>query len=316
MLKTLLRRMGFFLVVATGFMITMLAVFTAFYHYAEGLSWLDAFYFTVITTRTIGFGDISPTTTVGKIGTILNALLPATVFLGASLILLETLMRQLEEFWRDHQMQQNTGHDIIVSDVERLESILKEYAATKEKFVVIAREKFEDLPGALQSLLDHSNFLEGDATRDEVLGRAGVKKADTILIATGDDSFNLYVLVSARSLNASLNKIVMINHAENASKFVAAGADSVLPAATIVGQMLSHASLHPCSFRFLLSLHTHTQDPFLEDVRPADADVGKGVKDVCGGAVAVYREGAFVFDVAAEKIRKGDVIINVKFKYT
>jgi voltage-gated potassium channel len=296
MLKTLLRRMGFFLVVATGFMITMLAVFTAFYHYAEGLSWLDAFYFTVITTRTIGFGDISPTTTVGKIGTILNALLPATVFLGASLILLETLMRQL--------------------DVERLESILKEYAATKEKFVVIAREKFEDLPGALQSLLDHSNFLEGDATRDEVLGRAGVKKADTILIATGDDSFNLYVLVSARSLNASLNKIVMINHAENASKFVAAGADSVLPAATIVGQMLSHASLHPCSFRFLLSLHTHTQDPFLEDVRPADADVGKGVKDVCGGAVAVYREGAFVFDVAAEKIRKGDVIINVKFKYT
>jgi len=72
MLKTLLRRMGFFLIVATGFMIAMLAVFTVFYHFAEDLGWLDAFYFTVITTRTIGFGDISPTTTIGKIGTILN----------------------------------------------------------------------------------------------------------------------------------------------------------------------------------------------------------------------------------------------------
>jgi voltage-gated potassium channel len=81
MSKLLVRRLGFYLAASALFMLAMVLCFTVFYHFVEGLDWLDSFYFTVITTRTIGFGDISPQTDAGKLGTILNALVPATIFL-------------------------------------------------------------------------------------------------------------------------------------------------------------------------------------------------------------------------------------------
>lgn len=314
MLKVLTRRVGFYLMASAVFMLVMVLCFTLLYHFTENLSWLDSFYFTVITTRTIGFGDIAPTTEAGKIGTVLNALVPATVFLGTSLVVLDTVMKQLEEFWRNYQMNRNTGHDIIVSDVETLEGIVGEYAATKGKFVVVSREKLDDLPEKLQSQLDNRNFLSGDASRDETLERAGVKRAGTIIIATEDDGYNLYVLVTAKSLNPGIKKVVRINHAENTSKFTSAGADSVLPAASVVGQMLSQASLHPFAHKFLVSLYTHARDPFLEDVTPGEAETGEKVRDVYKRAVAIFRAGAFLFELEGEKIEKGDIIIKVHLK--
>ena len=51
-----------------------------FYHFTEGLSWVDAFYFCVITLTTIGYGDITPHTDAGKIFTIFY------VFIGIAII--------------------------------------------------------------------------------------------------------------------------------------------------------------------------------------------------------------------------------------
>jgi Trk K+ transport system NAD-binding subunit len=224
-------------------------------------------------------------------------------------------MKQLESAWRDYHMKHLANHDIIVSDTETLESILTEYAATKRKFVVVNSKRIENFPNTLQALLEHSNFLQGLATRDEVLEQAGIKNADTILIATNDDSFNLYVLVTANALNPKIKKVVRINHTENASKFMSVGADSVIPASSIVGQMMSQASFDPCSHRFLVALHTHTHDPFLEDVMPGETDVGMQVKTAFPRAVALHREGKFVYDLEDEKVKKGDIIIRIHLKY-
>lgn len=52
----------------------VIAVGTLFYHLVEGLSWVDALYFTMITLTTVGYGDISPQTTAGKLFTIVYIL--------------------------------------------------------------------------------------------------------------------------------------------------------------------------------------------------------------------------------------------------
>jgi voltage-gated potassium channel len=60
----------------------IIAVGTVFYHYIEGWSWIDAAYFSVITLTTIGYGDFSPTTDLGKLFTIGYIIVGVGVILG------------------------------------------------------------------------------------------------------------------------------------------------------------------------------------------------------------------------------------------
>jgi len=49
--------------------VLVIALGTVFYHYAEGWSWVDSYYFSIITLTTVGYGDLSPTTPLSKIFT-------------------------------------------------------------------------------------------------------------------------------------------------------------------------------------------------------------------------------------------------------
>jgi hypothetical protein len=56
-------------------MIAMLGIGTVFYRNVEGWDWLDALYFCVITLATIGYGDLTPKTPIGKAFTIVFVLI-------------------------------------------------------------------------------------------------------------------------------------------------------------------------------------------------------------------------------------------------
>jgi voltage-gated potassium channel len=69
--------------------ISTIAVGTVFYHVIEKLSYLDALYFSVITLTTIGYGDIAPTTSIGKLFTIFYVLIGIGLLAGIANILLK-----------------------------------------------------------------------------------------------------------------------------------------------------------------------------------------------------------------------------------
>lgn len=65
-----------------GTTMIILAVGTVVFHFLENWSWLDSFYFSIITLTTIGYGDFSPQTEIGKIFTIMYIIVGVGVILN------------------------------------------------------------------------------------------------------------------------------------------------------------------------------------------------------------------------------------------
>jgi voltage-gated potassium channel len=321
MVKTLLyqrmiRKFGFVFVVSTAILIGSMLLLTLAYALVEGdqdkgRNIFDWFYFTVITTRTIGFGDITPQTNIGKLLTVFNALIPASLFFGSSLVVLKSFFEWLEERYKTMNMRKLNKHYIVVADLDLLESIVPEYIAENRAFVCISNTPLAEIPGRLGEVLDETNYFFGDATRDEVLENVNVKHATGIVIATEDDRVNMYVLVTARGLNENLRTVVRVNRSETESKFRAVGADVLLPASTVIGRMLSEASVRPVLAELLVRLQTVTASPSFREVHPTSEMIAKPILEMVPRAIALSRNGEFIFDLGSSTIETGDVVLEI-----
>ena len=313
----MLRRTRFVLVVSAIVMAVSIGLLTLFYYLVEGRQGgldrtpFDWLYFTVITTRTIGFGDITPQTWLGKLGTIFNALLPASLFFGASLVVLEAFFSALETGYKRWRMHKLNGHTVVVADEELMTSIVQEIRVDGRPFVCILDKPLDELPPRLQGVLDDSTYTTGDPTRDEVLRGAGIERARSIVIATPEDSVNLYVLVTARALAPEIKTVVRVNRLETESKFRSVGADVLLPAGTMLGRQLSQAATHPVAQDLLVRLQTGTEEPFLHEEPIGSDRAGLGVREAIPRAVALYRDGAYRFDLEGVSLAEGDVVLRI-----
>lgn len=317
----LVRRTGFVLAVSILMMTFFILSLSVLYYMVEGdqrthardaselRSYFDWLYFTVITTRTIGFGDITVKTTLGKGLTIFNALLPASLFFGASMVLLDRFFLWIHAVYRRRLMRHHRHHHILVSDPALLESIVEEYRADDRPFLCVAQTPLEDLPRPLQGMLDDSNYHVGDPTRDEVLDAVNIAQADAILIATPDDAVNLFVLVTARQKAPGIRTIVRVNRPDTEDKLRAVGADVLLPATRMLGRIISQAASHPVVLDLLIRLQTRTLAPSLQEVSVPAPLQGRAVREAYPDAVALHRAGAFHFALAGMTLMEGDILL-------
>src|SRR6056297_3705398 len=63
-----------------GMLVLIIAGGTVFFHHVEGWSWLDSYFFTVVTLSTVGYGELVPATAMGKIGTTVFILVGLGIF--------------------------------------------------------------------------------------------------------------------------------------------------------------------------------------------------------------------------------------------
>ncbi|UCG29940.1 MAG: potassium channel protein [candidate division WOR-3 bacterium] len=255
------------------------------YMVIEGWSFNEAFYMTIITVSTVGYGEVRPLSDGGRVFTamliISGILLIAT---GANFIFSSIVEGTFREVFRRQGMQQRISkmkdHFVICGVGAVGEDVIHEFLNAGEPFVLIEKE---------QSVVDtfiRENpkilYMVGDATHDEVLKSAGIEKARGIIAALGHDADNLYICLTARSLNANLRIISRAVEAASIDKLRKAGADYVFSPEKIGGIHLASAALRPTVMSFLDSILRGQHLNLLLDeviVRTGSAVAGKTLKE-------------------------------------
>ncbi len=234
----------------TGSLVILIG--TLGYMWLEGWPLLEAFYMTIITLSTVGFGEIRPLSSNGRLFTIALILLGAsTVAYGFSTLGEYLLLADLpDRLWRRRTMRQveKLENHVIICGYGRVgKSAIDALTAGHYPVVIIERE-----PERVESARNDGHLvLEGDASSDEILLQAGIKRAHGLIVATGDDSLNLFIVLSARALNPNLFIVTRTVNAENAPKMRRAGADRVVSPYRIGGRHMANIVMRPHVTDFL-----------------------------------------------------------------
>ena len=218
-------------------------------------SWVDAFYMTIITITTVGFGEVHPLDDTAKIFTVF-LILAGVVILGYALSVITEYIFSKNNFeeLKQKKMQKKIdsfkNHIVICGYGRNGKQAAKKLLAYKKPFVVIEKNK---------ELIDKSQnesipFILGNANEDEVLLQAGVDRASNLILAMPNDADNLFVVLSARQLNSKLKIISRASQETSYSKLKLAGADNVILPDNIGGDHMASLVVIPDLMEFVDNL--------------------------------------------------------------
>lgn len=287
---------------------------------ALGFGLLNALYQTVTTVSTVGFREIEPLSTNGKVFTMLLILFGVGAALYAFSVLIETLIEgRLYELFGRRRMEQSLSSlrdHVIVCGWGRVgRSIAAEMEAAGRKFVVVDQDGAK-LPGP------PIPSVEGDATEDSVLRSAGIDRAAALVAAADSDSANSFITLSARALGPALFIVARARSEESVEKLRRAGADRVVNPQVIGGARIAAFVLRPHVAEFLdVAMRERELQFRLEEVvvTMGSPVVGQSVRDarireLTGAQVLALRseDGSFHTNPAPDlAIAAGQVIIAI-----
>lgn len=198
----------------------------------------DAFYFTLVTASTVGYGDVTPQTegaTLFAMSVLLLGTASFAVALGTLLApAIEARLTKALGTMSDSQLELLDDHFIVVGVGDLTGPILEELAEGNASFVVIAR----DTENAQRLRERGYEVITADPSEDEPLRRAGIARARALVAATDDDAQDAMVILTARELNPDLRIVAAATDRQNVKKLRRAGADTVLSPSVIGGHLL------------------------------------------------------------------------------
>ena len=237
-------------VIVLGLLGTVISGGTVGYHFLEGWPWLDALYMTMITLTTVGFGEVHPLSGAGRLFTVallvtgVGTVLYGLMTLGETMV--EATMGRILRRSRVEIVESIKGH-VIVCGYGRLGRYLARHLKGEEMpFVIIER----DASRAAAAVGEDYLAVEGDATDEEVLMKAGLLRARAVIAATGSDADNLFVTLSARDLNPQCTVVARAEDPGSEKKLERAGAHKVVSPLRMGSLWMSQAVVRPAILDF------------------------------------------------------------------
>lgn len=199
---------------------------------------LDAFYYTLVTASTVGYGDAIPTSQRARLFSMSVVVIGTASFAAALGTLvgpaIEARLQRALGTMSDTQLDLLENHVIVVGVGDLTVPIIEELGDDRVQFVVVVRD-----PERAKQLRDRDvQVYTADPSDEEPLRRVGIERARAFVAATNDDAQDAMAVLTARELNRDLNIVAAATERENARKLRRAGADTVISPAVIGGHML------------------------------------------------------------------------------
>jgi voltage-gated potassium channel len=225
---------------------------SAGFHFLEGWGWFDAFYMTLTTMTTIGYGEIHPLSRAGRIFN--SFLIVFAVFSGGFTIATFSQALLQFEFGKafgrrrmERELAKLSGHYIVCGAGRVGRTVARELRARGQSVVFIEKEANR----AEWAANERIPVILGNASSEECLKRAHIETAKGFVAAVGSDAENLYIVLTARGFRSDLKIIARASEEEATSKLLRAGASQVLSPYFFVGSRIAQLLLRPNVLDFI-----------------------------------------------------------------
>lgn len=308
--------------IITGLFLMLLFAGTIGYMLFENTSFWGGMYLTIITVFTVGYGDVVPIHPTGKVFTVFLVITSVSFVMYTFSKITETMIEgEIRGIFRRRKMNQHVArlHDhYLVCGFGRIgREICKILEENDRSFVVIDND-----PEVIHDVEElHYLAYEGEASDDDVLLSAGIKRATGLVSVVSTDADNLYITLTARGLNPELYILARSSGASGVqTKLMRAGASKVISPYAIGARRMAHLIVRPTVTDFIdLTMRAGELDLLMEELRASSSSplIGKNLieaeirkkHDVI--VVAIKREdGTFLFNPKPDTcIYTGDILI-------
>ncbi|ENN95992.1 TrkA-N domain-containing protein [Methanocaldococcus villosus KIN24-T80] len=248
-----------------GILSLLLLIFiqTLVYSSIEGWDLFTSFYVSVITISTVGYGDFVPKTFLGRVVTIIY------IFVGVGLVaytlsnvasfLIEGHFKKIFKMRKMIEKIKKLKDHYIVCGYGRLgRVVVDELKKSNIPYVVI--DINEDV---LKEAVEMDNDLiciVGDATLEETLEKANIRKAKGLISVVGSDAENVFITLTAKSLNPNIFVVAKADKSSTLDKLIKAGADRAICPYIVGGMEIAKIAINPEILEFIHSLVANEED--------------------------------------------------------
>ncbi|MCB0726373.1 MAG: potassium channel protein [Ignavibacteriae bacterium] len=269
-------------------LLTILSIGTFGYYFLsdERYNLFTCLYFTVITITTIGFDEVvlmEDQTNIRMFTMVLAFLGIGLLTYFVSTVSVVFVDGHLRKSFKKRKMEKNIKNmekHYIVCGIGRHSLHLMEelsYYSTDNVCIEINSDVIENV----KKIFTEMSYIEGDASEDEVLLKAGIERAEGIFASTSDDNLNLVICLSARRLNPDIKIVSLCVNHRNLSKIKLAGANKIVSTNYISGLRMASEMLRPSSTHVLdiVSGEKH-KNIKIEEIIVTDKEDGKSIANL------------------------------------
>jgi len=238
------------------------------YHWLEGMSIIDALYMTIITISTVGFGEVRELSPMGRIFTMAlivggGGLAAYSVSVAADFIMSGEWRIYWDTRRRFRMLSELTDHVIICGFGRVGKQVAEELAAEKVPFIVVDIDEDRIAHAQKKGYLT----IIGNAANETLLQEVNIDHARAMVAAVDSDAENVFITLTARSLNPDIYIVARANSDESEPKLISAGANRTMMPYHISGKRIVTMLIRPSVADFLDEVvHAGGLELFLEEV--------------------------------------------------